>query len=295
VSARGAAGSLSTILLLGPALLFLSLMFFYPLVMLIGSSASAETYGRLLASPVYARVLFRTIWVSGATTAVCLLIGYPLARRLDLASARGKAILLAVILLPFWSNFLVRTYGWMIIVNPKGLINQALAARSLGADPLRSFCLVYFPMTLPGVMAGTLLVFTISLGFFVIPAILGGPRDLMLAQLIEFNVDTSLDWGLPARCRPPCSSSPSSSTGSRSAGSVLARSGARCGDPPQPGSGRQCALRGGGRDIPAPADANRYSHVIQQRGHPDLPACGLLAQIVRKLFHCARMAVGNRP
>lgn len=244
MSGRGAAGSLSTTLLLAPALLFLGLMFVYPLATLIGSSASAETYRRLLESPVYARVLYRTFWVSGATTAICLLIGYPLARRLDLASPRGKAILLAVILLPFWSNFLVRTYGWMIILNPKGMINQALAAlglvaepvplvynltgvligmvqimlpymvfpiaavmsridpqlpnaaRSLGADPLRSFCFVYFPMTLPGVMAGTLLVFTISLGFFVIPAILGGPRDLMLAQLIEFNVNTSLDWGL---------------------------------------------------------------------------------------------------
>src|SRR5262249_35424708 len=70
------------------------------------------------------------------------------------------------------------------------------AARSLGAGPVRAFVHVYFPMTLPGVVAGVLLVFTISLGFFVIPAILGGPRDLLLAQLIEFNVNTSLDWGL---------------------------------------------------------------------------------------------------
>ena len=69
------------------------------------------------------------------------------------------------------------------------------AARSLGAGPIASFIWVYLPMTLPGLMAGALLVFTISLGFFVIPAILGGPRDLMLAQLIEFNVNNSLDWG----------------------------------------------------------------------------------------------------
>jgi putative spermidine/putrescine transport system permease protein len=237
--------SVSTILLLTPGLLFLLVLFFYPLgaLLSISISSTGEVLGRLFATSLYGRVFYQTAWVSLATTLICFLVGYPLARLLDVAGPRKKAFLLAVILLPFWSNFLVRTYGWMILLNPKGLINQVLlglglikeplplvynltgvligmsqimlpymilpiaavmgridpqlrsAARSLGAGPIRSFILVYFPMTLPGVMAGALLVFTISLGFYVIPAILGGPRDLLIAQLIEFNVNTSLDWG----------------------------------------------------------------------------------------------------
>jgi putative spermidine/putrescine transport system permease protein len=223
-------------------------VFFYPLgaLMVISFTDRAELiadYGRLFNMSIYIWVLYRTVWVSAATTLICLLIAYPLARMLDSAGRKGKAFLLALILLPFWSNFLVRTYGWMVVLNPKGVINRflidlglisdplplvynltgvlvgmvqimlpymvlpiaavmsridrqlPLAARSLGAGPIRAFLLVYLPMTLPGVLAGTLLVFTISLGFFVIPAVLGGSRDLMVAQLIEFNVNTSLDWG----------------------------------------------------------------------------------------------------
>jgi putative spermidine/putrescine transport system permease protein len=230
-----------------PAALFLAALFFYPLVTLIAYSFSGSdplaNYRKLLATPVYLQVLQRTFTMSVATTLLCALIGYPLAWRIATASRRGRAVLLAIILVPFWTNLLVRSYGWMIILNPKGAINQALmglglidaplalvynatgvligmvqimlpymvfpivavmsridgqlpnAARSLGASPLASFVWVYLPMTLPGLMAGALLVFTISLGFFVIPAILGGPRDLMLAQLIEFNVNNTLDWG----------------------------------------------------------------------------------------------------
>jgi putative spermidine/putrescine transport system permease protein len=239
--------ALSAILLLAPGVLFLSCLFFYPLGALLSLNISSandagEAFRRLFQSTLYGRVFYQTAWVSMATTLICLIIGYPLARLLDTSGPRKKAFLLAIILLPFWSNFLVRTYGWMILLNPKGLINGVLlglglikapvplvynlagvligmsqimlpymilpiaavmaridpqlsnAARSLGAGPICSFALVYFPMTLPGVMAGVLLVFTISLGFYVIPAILGGPRDLLVAQLIEFNINTSLDW-----------------------------------------------------------------------------------------------------
>ena len=70
------------------------------------------------------------------------------------------------------------------------------AARSLGAGPITTFVKVYVPLTLPGAMAGLLLVFTISLGFFVIPALLGGAKGLMIAQLIEFNINGSLNWGM---------------------------------------------------------------------------------------------------
>jgi ABC-type spermidine/putrescine transport system permease subunit I len=249
VSARSKASApRAASLLVLPALVFLGALFFYPLGTLIAYSVSVGSspganYQKLLANPVYLQVLQRTFLMSVATTALCALVGYPLARKIISATPRGRAILLAVVLLPFWTNLLVRSYGWMIILNPKGAINEALlalgvidtplalvynttgvligmvqimlpymifplvavmsridgqlvhAARSLGASAAASFLWVYLPMTLPGLMSGVLLVFTISLGFFVIPAILGGPRDLMLAQLIEFNVNNTLDWG----------------------------------------------------------------------------------------------------
>jgi putative spermidine/putrescine transport system permease protein len=246
-SAANQSSSRMVAMLALPAIGFLAVLFFYPIGRLIAQSfASAvpfANYHRILDNPVYLHVLQRTLSMSVATTLLCALIGYPLARRIIAARPRGRAILLAVVLVPFWTNLLVRSYGWMIILNPKGAINEALlalgiidaplslvynatgvligmvqimlpymifpvmavmsridgqlvhAARSLGAGPVASFLWVYLPMTLPGLMAGSLLVFTISLGFFVIPAILGGPRDLMLAQLIEFNVNNSLDWG----------------------------------------------------------------------------------------------------
>ncbi len=240
--------ALATALLLLPAVALLGAFFVYPLgklisLSLLGPGEPVASYSRLVASSLYLQVLTRTLWVGAAVTALSLLIGYPLAHRLATASPRVKAVLLALILLPFWTNLLVRSYGWMILLNPKGVINQILmgigattapislvynlvgvlvgmvqimvpymvfpiaavmsridpqlpkAARSLGAGPLGSFLWVYLPMTLPGVMAGVLLVFTLSVGFFVIPAILGGPRDLMIAQLIEYNVNGSLNWG----------------------------------------------------------------------------------------------------
>lgn len=239
------------VLLLIVPLGFLVVFFLYPLGSLIRLSVfdggwTLRHYERILEVPAYLRVLHRTLWMGAVTAAICLVLGYPLAYRLAAASPRGKAILLVCILIPFWTNLLVRAFGWMVMLHPSGLINAGLmafglietplalvhnttgaligmtqimlpymvlpiaavmmrmdpsliaAARSLGAGPIDTFLRVYLPLTLPGVMAGTLLVFTISLGFFVIPALLGGTRDVFLAQLVEFNINTVLNWGLAA-------------------------------------------------------------------------------------------------
>jgi ABC-type spermidine/putrescine transport system permease subunit I len=241
----GAAG------LAAPGLLLLGAFFILPLVGLVISSFGAKggtfvNYVRIVQEPVYLQVLQRTLVMSAVTAVLCLLIGYPVAYRLATASARGKAILLALIFVPFWTNLLVRSYGWLVMLNPRGVINTALieaglieqplalvhnttgaligmvqimlpymilplaavmaridlgllrAARSLGARPVMVFLKVYLPLTLPGVMAGLVLVFTISLGFFVVPALLGGMRDIFLAQLVEFNINMALNWGFAA-------------------------------------------------------------------------------------------------
>ena len=234
--------------LLAPGVVVMVAFFLVPVAALLALSFTANggaavNYGRFLSQPVYLQVLQRTLLMGAATAAICVVLGYPVAYRLANAGPRGRALLLAFILVPFWTNLLVRAYGWLVLLNPKGILNRYLvdwglvgeplslvhnstgaligmvqimlpylilplaasmmrvnpellrAARSLGARPLSVFFKVYFPLTLPGVMAGLMLVFTLSLGFFVIPAILGGTRDIFLAQLIEFNINQSLNWG----------------------------------------------------------------------------------------------------
>jgi len=234
-----------------PAVLLLTAFFLWPVGELVARSFRDPAgtwihYQRIWEVPAYLRILNRTLVISAMTTLICVVLAYPLAYRLVTASAMGRAVILVCVLIPFWTNLLVRSYGWIVMLNPQGVINSALtglglideplrlvynttgvligmsqimlpfmilpiaavmarldpkvthAARSLGATPVQAFFKVYLPLTMPGVMAGSVLVFTISLGFFVIPALLGGSREILLAQLIEFNINQVLNWGLAA-------------------------------------------------------------------------------------------------
>ena len=238
-------------LLILPGFLLVAVLFAWPVAQLVGTSFSDKQgalvhYERLFSEPIYITVISRTLLISAATAVLCAVLGYPLAYQLTRSGPIGKALILLCILIPFWTNLLVRTYGWIILLNPQGIINGLLrqagvvehsvplvyntagvligmtqimlpymvlplaavmsridpsimnAGRSLGATPLKAFFKVYLPLTVPGLLAGSLLVFMISLGFFVIPALLGGPRNLLLAQLIEFNINHTLNWPFAA-------------------------------------------------------------------------------------------------
>ena len=238
-------------LLILPGFLLVAVLFAWPVAQLVASSFSHGSdafvhYERIFSEPIYIRVLARTLFLSAATAIICAILGYPLAYQLTRSGPVGKALILLCILIPFWTNLLVRSYGWIILLNPQGIINDLLrrigwidgsvplvyntagvligmtqimlpymilplaavmsridptmmnAARSLGASPMATFRKIYLPLTMPGMMAGGLLVFMISLGFFVIPALLGGPRNLLLAQLIEFNINQTLNWPFAA-------------------------------------------------------------------------------------------------
>ncbi len=234
-------------LLVLPGFLLLAGMFVLPVGLLVATSFTDRAgalvhYERILTEPGYLRVVMRTLTLSAETAALCLVLGYPLAYQLNRAKPLARALILLCILIPFWTNLLVRSYGWIVLLNPQGVVNATLrrlgliegslplvynttgvligmtqimlpymvlplaavmsridpsvmnAARSLGASPAAAFVKVYVPLTLPGALGGLLLVFMISLGFFVVPAMLGGPRDILLAQLIEFNVNQTLNW-----------------------------------------------------------------------------------------------------
>jgi ABC-type spermidine/putrescine transport system permease subunit I len=238
-------------LLILPGFLLLAVLFVLPVGQLVATSFSDHAgafvhYRRILAEPAYLRVVFRTLSLGAETALACLILGYPLAYQLNRVRPLARTLILFSVLIPFWTNLLVRSYGWIVLLNPQGIINGLLrqfglidgalplvyngtgvligmtqimlpymvlplaavmsqidpalmhAARSCGASPVTAFRRVYVPLSLPGALGGCVLVFMISLGFFVVPAMLGGPRDMLLAQLIEFNINSTLNWPFAA-------------------------------------------------------------------------------------------------
>lgn len=230
-------------------LAFLLLLFVIPVARLMLLSVEGGTfahYEKALTDGLYVRVLLGTLQIGLYVSAICLLLGYPVAHFLATASPRWATVGFAFLLLPFWTSLLVRTYAWMVLLGRNGVVNRflldtgviaeplpllynlagvligmvhvllpfmvfpiysimrrvdsglLLAAEGLGATPWKIFRRIYLPLTLPGVLAGTTLVFILSIGFYITPALLGGGRVLMVAVLIEKQVREFLDWGFAA-------------------------------------------------------------------------------------------------
>lgn len=237
----------SPVVLLAPPLVFLLVIFAFPLARVVWGSFFAPDftlaeYRRMLAVPVYGRVFWITLKLSAFTTIGCVLLGYPAAYFLASVSARARQALLLCVIVPFFLSVLVRNYVWMVLLQRTGLVNRTLlgwgvighpldlmynefgvliamvnmllpymifpvlsgllaippelthASASLGAGSARTFWHVTLPLSLPGVAAGGLLVFIVALGFFITPALLGGPRQMMISNLIEFSVRQVLNW-----------------------------------------------------------------------------------------------------
>ena len=243
-------GRLGLVLLVGPVLAFMSVILFYPLALMayrsfVDPSPGLGNYTRIFAHDVYASVLWTTIEVSAIVTLACLLLGYPLAYAAANRGPRFRLVLLAAVMMPFWTSLLVRTYAFMVLLGAGGPVvslfeylgvedyprmlysrtgavlgmvyvmlpymvlsnfavmseinpNYLRAARSLGAGPLRAFLHVYLPQSYPGITGGVLLVFIVSIGFFVTPALLGGRKEVFIAQLIQLNVSQVVAWGFAA-------------------------------------------------------------------------------------------------
>ena len=240
-------GTLARVVLLGPPLAFLLVVFVLPLVRVVWGSFFApdftlQFYERMWRTPVYGRVFWITLKISLLTTIFAALLGYPAAYFLASVKPRMRQALLLCVIVPFFLSVLVRNYVWMILLQRTGLVNRLLtdwglittplelmynelgvliamvnmllpymifpvlsallaippelrhASASLGAHPLRTFWRVTLPLSAPGVAAGALLVFIVALGFFITPALLGGPRQMMVSNLIEFSVRQVLNW-----------------------------------------------------------------------------------------------------
>lgn len=240
-----------------PAVLWLFLFFILPLAIVLLVSfmtrgarnlpefpLTLEHYQRIF-GPIYFPVFIDSIWIAFLTTVICLLAGYPLAFFISTRKSKlMQQLSLFLVILPFWTNFLVRTYAWRVILGTDGTVNATLlnlgliaqplqllntdfavllglvygflpfmilpiyssverfefrlveAAHDLGGNDWQAFWRVVFPLTLPGVIAGCILVFIPAIGSFITPDLLGGTQGLMIGNLIQTQFRGSGNWPL---------------------------------------------------------------------------------------------------
>ena len=208
--------------LIAPAVLLFVLFFVLPFgvmaVMSVYSGNPVSNPNAFLTTRHYERFIFdtagifhdalyATLRIGFVTTLVSLLIGYPLAHWMARMHSRlGHALALMAVIAPLLTGIVVRTFAWMTILQDKGAINTTLigvigriderleqAARSLGAGRLRAFAEVTLPLSLPGILAGSLLVFALSISAYVTPSLMGGTDVLTLPMLIAQQVGTSFN------------------------------------------------------------------------------------------------------
>lgn len=211
---------------------------------LITITINFGNYIALFEDDLYRAALWGSFEVATISTLICILIGYPMAYAISLAPKHAKMPLLMLIILPFWTSFLLRVYAWIGILKDNGPLNHLLmalgiidqpvqilytnvavyigvvytylpffilpvyatlsrldntlleAAADLGARPFKQFTSVTLPQSIPGIVAGSMLVFLPVMGEFVIPDLLGGPDTLMIGKLMWTEFFSNKDWPL---------------------------------------------------------------------------------------------------
>ncbi len=240
--------------LIAPANLYLIIFMILPLILVTGLSFlsrgmygevvfkfNLSNYARLL-DPLYGKILVYSLGVGIGTTVLCILLGYPLAYYIARAPARQRSLLMFLVLVPFWTNFIIRMYAWIMILRAGGFLDAFLqwlhitdaplrllytptavmvgmvyeflpfmvlplytslekiensileAAADLGAPPARAFLRVTLPLSVPGMIAGTILVFIPAMGMFVIPDLMGGAKTILIGNVIRNQFLTARDW-----------------------------------------------------------------------------------------------------
>ena len=201
-----------------------------------------DNYVWLTEDALYFKAYVSSVVIAAISTFLALLIAYPIAYGMARAPATIRPTLLMLVILPFWTSFLIRVYAWIGILKPEGLLNQVLlatgiidtpliilnthiaifigivysylpfmvlplysslekmdyslieAAQDLGCPPTSAFWKITFPLSLPGVVAGCMLVFIPAVGEFVIPDLLGGSETLMIGKTLWNEFNANRDW-----------------------------------------------------------------------------------------------------
>jgi spermidine/putrescine transport system permease protein len=197
-----------------------------------------------LCHAIYLKIFEKSFYLAGACTLICLLLGYPFAYAIARMEGRIKNLLLLLVIIPFWTSSLIRTYSMITMLKPKGIINSVLlwlgiidkplpmlfsdtavvigliynllpfmilplmtnierldnrlidAARDLGANRFTTFRKITLPLTLPGILAGSILVFLPAMTIFYIPDLLGGSKSILLGNLIQNQFLVTQNWPL---------------------------------------------------------------------------------------------------
>ncbi len=241
-------------ILLAPTTMWLVLFMVLPLlVVLVYSFGSRGAFGDVVLgfslhnyakvfSPLWFPIILRSFGFAAVATLLTLAMGYPLAYFIAMYGGRRKSLYLILIMLPFWTSYLIRTYSWIVILRSQGVVNTVLtslgvindplnllntrfsvilgltygflpfmtlplyaslekldkslieAAQDLGASRLWTLLTVTVPLSLPGIVAGTLLVFIPAVGDFVTPDLLGGPDQTMIGNVIQSQFLSTRDW-----------------------------------------------------------------------------------------------------
>jgi putrescine transport system permease protein len=206
------------------------------------AALSLDNFRLLVTDNLYVVSYLRSLFVAAVSTTILLVIGYPIAYGMARLPQRWQGLAMILVIVPFWTSFLIRIYAWINILQHDGLLNQILialhlvsapvvwlstdsamylgmvysylpfmilplyatlskmepawleAAGDLGASPWRTFWLVTFPLSLPGVGAGVLLCFIPIVGEFVIPDLLAGSNSMMIGQTLWLEFFTNKDW-----------------------------------------------------------------------------------------------------
>jgi putrescine transport system permease protein len=205
---------------------------------------SLASFDLLLGDSLYLDAYLGSLRIAAVSTVLCLLIGYPMALAIARARRTWRLVLLMLVILPFWTSFLIRVYAWMGILRSNGVLNNLLlwlglideplrllntdvavylgvvysylpfmilplyaaleklddtlleAAADLGCRPWQAFLRVTLPLSAPGILAGSLLVFIPATGELVIPELLGGPDTLMIGRVLWTEFSANNDWPL---------------------------------------------------------------------------------------------------
>jgi spermidine/putrescine transport system permease protein len=211
---------------------------------LVRFSFSLKAYSQLLIDPSYIIIFIRSVKLALTTTLLCLALGYPFAWYTARMTPKWRTSVLVLLMIPFWTNSLVRTYAMRMVLGTQGILNKALlslglihtplkmmytdyavvaglfylmlpfmvlplyatiekldfqlveAARDLGAGAVNAFTKVIFPLTLPGIMAGCIMVFVPTMGLFYVASLLGGARQLLVGNLIQQQFLNARNWPL---------------------------------------------------------------------------------------------------
>ena len=251
--------SLKGYTLLSPTLLAMLVGLAMPLIVLLTLSFwiqeyldfirtfSLKNYLDFFQKPIYTKILFKSIRMSGMVTIVTVLLAYPMAYYIAFRVKHNKLIWLILITVPFWTSYLLRVFAWKIMLGYNGVINSGLktlgilseplefllynptavvitlahawaafailpiyvslekidrslleASRDLGENTFMTFLRVTLPLSLPGVIAASLLVFIPTVGDYVTPSLVGGPRGIMIGNIIQSMFGKAQNWPLGA-------------------------------------------------------------------------------------------------